>query len=187
MDTQEQRSLLKLARDTISHKLGAVDTKEVEHFPQTYLHEPRGVFVTLHKQGQLRGCIGSIMPVESTLDSIRHNAINAALHDSRFPPVSSDELSEIDIEISILTTPEPLPYTSHQELLELLAVRPGVILRQGNHQATFLPQVWQQLQDPQLFLEHLCLKAGLSKESWQEPTIEISTYTVESFAEKELL
>ncbi len=182
---QERNDLLKLARNTITHALGVVKTKEVQNFQQPYLHQPSGVFITLHKKGNLRGCIGSIMPVESVLDGIRHNAINAAFHDPRFPSVTPEELAEIDIEISILTPPVPMAFSTQEELLALLEPNMGIILQQGYNQATFLPQVWQQLPDPQLFLEHLSQKAGLSKDAWRDPLIEISTYTVISFAEKE--
>ena len=180
---EEQEELLALARNTLIHSLGMSSEKIVPRFDSPIIHQPHGVFVTLHRHGQLRGCIGSIMPVESIVDGVRHNAINAAFHDSRFPRLTPEELADTEIEISILSNPHPLPFGSHEELLGLLKPDMGVILRQGAHQATFLPQVWQQLPDQQSFLEHLSLKAGLSKDGWQDPNIEISTYHVLSFHE----
>ncbi|MEN8140473.1 MAG: AmmeMemoRadiSam system protein B [Thermodesulfobacteriota bacterium] len=184
----EQDDLLQLARETIRHGLRGAETEEDEgddDFPAGHLYQPRGVFVTLHKDKELRGCIGSIMPVESLVDSIRHNASSAAFHDPRFKPVTAEELTEIDIEISVLSPPCPLPFTNHDELLTLLKPHHGVVLQLGHCQATFLPQVWQQLPQPQQFLEQLSVKAGLQKDDWRQANIEISIYTVESFGEEE--
>lgn len=180
----EQQQLLSLARNTITHALGAAKEKIVPHFTNPLLHQPHGVFVTLHAHGQLRGCIGSIMPEESIVDGVRHNAINAAFHDPRFPAVSVAELADIAIEISILSPPQPLAFTTHAELLTILTSDLGVILRLGNRQATFLPQVWEQLPEPEDFLTQLSLKAGLNQDGWRDPNITISTYKVIAFAEE---
>jgi AmmeMemoRadiSam system protein A len=132
----------------------------------------------------LRGCIGSLTAVESISADVQHNAQNAAFHDPRFGPLTSSELDQVDIEVSILTRPARLAYTDGQDLLTKL--RPGidgVIIRKGSASATFLPQVWQQLPDKTDFLAHLCQKAGLSSNAWRSGKLEVKTYQVQYFEE----
>ncbi len=143
-----------------------------------------GTFVTLHINGQLRGCIGTLMPMESVLSGIERNAVQAAFHDPRFPPLSKEELAEIDIEISVLTSPQPLDYEEYDDLLTQLRPRiDGVILRKGMANATFLPQVWDQLPRSEDFLSRLCMKAGLPSDNWRTTRLEVSTYQVQYFTE----
>lgn len=154
------------------------------HEVNPVLNRKGGTFVTLSKNGKLRGCIGHIIAHEPIIESIRHNALNAAFRDPRFPPVSVDELSDIHIEISILTEPELVPYNDVDELKTKL--RPGidgVIIQKENKNATFLPQVWKQLPDHKSFLSHLCIKAGLSPSAWENEKITVFTYQVQSFEE----
>ena len=177
--------LLSEARKTISGRLsgkGEAPSKEKE-LPGVF-DEKRGTFVTLTIQGNLRGCIGHIIPQESLIEGIRENAINAAFQDPRFRPLTPNEWKDVHIEISILTEPKPLAYTDGQDLLNKL--RPGidgVILKKGFHQSTFLPQVWDQLPDKKAFLNHLCLKAGLDGNAWEKGDLEVSTYQVQAFEE----
>ena len=177
--------LLLEARKTIQDRLsGKKDIpKETKDLP-TVFHEKRGTFVTLTTRGNLRGCIGHIIPQESLIDGIRENAINAAFRDPRFSPLTSDEWKNVQVEISILTEPKPLAYNGGKDLLNKL--RPGVdgvIIKKGFHQSTFLPQVWEQLPDKKAFLNHLCLKAGLSGNAWEKGDLEVSTYQVQAFEE----
>ena len=145
-----------------------------------------GIFVTLKKAGALRGCIGNIEPVRSIKDGVAANVVSAAFHDSRFAPLSRKELDRVHISISILTEPKPLVYHDVEELCTNLRKGvDGVILRCGHGSATFLPQVWEQLPDAELFLSHLSIKAGLSKDAWKNENVDISTYQVQSFAEDE--
>jgi AmmeMemoRadiSam system protein A len=183
---EEGRLLLKLARETIERKL--FDRKSGEpnetELPPAF-QERKGTFVTLTAKGQLRGCIGHIIPQETLLDGVQENAMNAAFRDPRFHPLRPDEWKDIRIEVSILTEPKPLSYTDGRDLLSKL--RPGidgVIIRRGYHQATFLPQVWEQLPDARNFLTNLCYKAGLDGEAWQEGDLEVSTYQVQAFEEE---
>ena len=182
------QTLVQLARQTIGERLRqnvemADSTEKELEAPEFQQH--RGTFVTLHKNGQLRGCIGSLTATEPLADSVRHNAINAAFRDPRFPPLSGEELAEVDIEVSILSEPQPLAYEDGNDLISKLRVNvDGVILRKGSYSATFLPQVWQQLPNPKDFLSHLCRKAGLPPDAWQTSKLEISTYQVEYFEEK---
>ena len=115
---------------------------------------------------------------------VRRNALKAAFEDSRFKPLDLEELERVHIEVSVLTPPQPLEYFDTADLLRQL--RPGVdgvILRQGISGATFLPQVWEQLPRPEDLLGQLCLKAGLSEKTWQNESLEIETYQVQSFEE----
>ncbi|MBU2497631.1 MAG: AmmeMemoRadiSam system protein A [Proteobacteria bacterium] len=182
---EEGKSLLTVARKTIENALlnqnGHAQPDE-ELSPR--FSEKRGTFVTLTIDDCLRGCIGHITPRESLLEGIRVNAINAAFRDPRFRPLSKEDFKKIKIEISILTEPKPLQYTDADDLLgKLMPGRDGVIIKKGFCQATFLPQVWDQLPDKRAFLGHLCLKAGLEEEAWSRERLEVSTYQVQAFEE----
>jgi AmmeMemoRadiSam system protein A len=134
--------------------------------------------------GNLRGCIGHIIPQESLIEGIKVNAINAAFRDPRFPSLTKEEWKKVEIEVSILTDPKPLSYSDANDLLKKL--RPGidgVIIKKGYHQATFLPQVWEQLPSKEKFLNHLCFKAGLDRDGWRKGDLEVSTYQVQAFEE----
>lgn len=188
--TQEQgQTLLDQARATLIKKLGGDQSRIPEDLDERLkdqvFDQKLGTFVTLHLHGNLRGCIGSLIGDEPLRDNVQNNAINAALHDPRFPPLSTRELAEVDIEVSVLTSPQPFKYSSPQDLVNRL--RPGVdgvIMKKGMAQSTFLPQVWEQLPKPEAFLNNLCLKAGLPQEAWKQGDVEIMTYQVQSFAEQ---
>ena len=149
-----------------------------------WLQEPGASFVTLHEQGALRGCIGSLEPHRSLLEDVQHNAVQAAFYDPRFPPLRSDELTQVDIEVSVLSRAEPLHVASESEALEqLVPGQDGVILEYGAHKATFLPQVWEQLPDAASFLAQLKHKAGLPAGFWH-PEVRLSRYRVQVYAEE---
>lgn len=140
-------------------------------------------FVTLTANKQLRGCIGTLAAHRSLAEDLLKNAEAAAIRDPRFLPVERTELDRLEIEVSILSEPKPFPYQDGQDLLaRLLPGVHGVILIQRGKRATFLPQVWEQLPDPVQFLSHLCRKAGLGTDCWQQHP-EILVYTVEKFEE----
>ncbi len=182
----ERDYLLNLARRTLethyqNGKTLSVDKSEV---PEK-LKQERGVFVTLEKNGQLRGCIGYILPNSPIYQAVIENALNAALNDNRFTPVTADELDELTIEISILTLPAELEVSNSSDYLKKL--RPevdGVIIKQDSYQSTYLPQVWEDLSSPEEFLSSLCQKAGLSSDCWQEPETKLFIYQAEVFKEK---
>jgi AmmeMemoRadiSam system protein A len=143
-----------------------------------------GTFVTLKEEGQLRGCIGSLVGREPLAEGVRANALNAALRDPRFRPLTAAELDRVCIEVSVLTAPQHLDYDDAEDLLAKL--RPhvdGVTVRRGYSGATFLPQVWDQLPDVRDFLSHLCLKAGLAGDAWRQGDLEVETYQVQYFEE----
>ena len=187
--TEEQgKALLWLARETIGRQLG-MEVHEpgadiAARLLDAALQHKRGTFVTLREHGELRGCIGTLVAMDSIVEGVKRNALHAAFDDSRFRPVEIKEFGAIEVEISILTEPTPLTYASAEELLRILRVGiDGVILRKGVQGATFLPQVWEQLPKPEDFLSHLCRKAGLPGDAWQSGILEVSTYQVQYFEE----
>jgi len=186
--TREQgETLVALARKSIQEKLGILgppDQKVDQALQDEAFKARAGTFVTLTIGKELRGCIGSLEARDSITEGVRHNAVNAAFRDPRFPALKRNELDRIHIEVSVLTDPKPLPYSSAEDLLSKL--RPGVdgvIIRQGFSAATFLPQVWEQLPDKEDFLEHLCMKAGLPRDAWRKGRPEVETYQVQYFDE----
>jgi AmmeMemoRadiSam system protein A len=186
--TDQGQLLVRLARRTIGDKLGEVVAENAigtSQLKDDIFLAHHASFVTLTLDGQLRGCIGSLSAVEPVTENISKNALNAAFHDPRFPPLSIDEFNRIAIDISILSEPVALAYNDADDLERKL--RPGidgVIIRKDLASATFLPQVWEQLPKVQDFLEHLCLKAGLSSKAWRSGDIEVLTYQVQYFEEK---
>jgi len=175
--------LLQIAKTSILTKFDskyAIDRdKLLETYP--FLGEQRATFVTLTYNHQLRGCIGSIIAHRILLEDIMGNAQSAAFGDPRFSPLGIEELNDkLDIEVSVLTPAVILEYSDFDDLLS--KVRPntdGLILKSGAYQGTFLPQVWEQLQTPKEFLEHLSMKAGSNPTIYDShPTI--YRYTVDA-------
>jgi len=185
LSEDEGSYLVKVARNTIDNRLNKVEQPPIDgkDLPEKF-QERLGTFVTITIDGNLRGCIGHIMPRETVIEGIRENAINAAFRDPRFPPLTKEEFDKIEIEISILTAPQELTYSDAEDLLHKLRPgKDGVIITKGYHEATFLPQVWDQLPDKEEFLTHLCMKAGLSHDSWKKEKLQVSTYQVQAFEE----
>lgn len=180
--TAEQKSyLLNLARKSLNAAVQEIPIGDIHDVPEL-LKEQRGCFVTLTSKGDLRGCIGYIEPIKPLYQAIIDNAVNAALSDPRFSPVTKGELAEINMEVSVLTKPEPLLFSDPDDLLKkLIPGVHGVILRMGSHQSTFLPQVWEQLPDKKQFLERLSMKAGIPRDGWK--TANVRVYTAEHFSE----
>ncbi len=183
---QQGESLLRLARETIARRLGIGRGPDREILDDEAMQQRCGCFVTLKLAGQLRGCIGNLEPVGPLGESVMRNAESAAFHDHRFAPLTPEELVRVNLDISILTPAVRLDYRDGADLCRRL--RPnidGVILRADGAQATFLPQVWEQLPNPADFLDHLCLKAGLPKSAWRVSRLEVSVYQVCSFSERQ--
>lgn len=188
MLTDEQgKILIRLARQVIEENLEIEPTNPVsdEELADPVFQEDKPLFVTLNKNGQLRGCIGSLLGTESVAEAIKRHAVNAAFFDQRFSPVTEAEVPKLEINVSLLTEPQPLEYTVGDDLEKKL--RPGidgVILRDPTMgAATFLPQVWEQLPTVSQFLNHLCGKAGLPEDTWHKRHLQIQTYQVQYFKE----
>jgi AmmeMemoRadiSam system protein A len=175
-----KRQLLQLAGDSIKKGLYG------ETFPiqATDYAEPlrvmRATFVTLHVEEKLRGCIGTLEPRRTLVEDVVTNAYGAAFRDTRFPALTWPEYERLDIHISILSLPEPVQFSSEEDLLAQL--RPqvdGLIIEEGVYRGTFLPSVWEQLPEPREFLRHLKYKAGLPPDYWSS-RIRVQRYTTES-------
>ena len=192
--------LCEIARSAIAGRLGAAhprcdaaaevdrpDPGGSEHLwyrnEDSWLDTPGAAFVTLTQQDALRGCIGSLTAYRSLREDVAVNAVNAAVRDPRFRALTADELHDTHIEVSVLSAPEPYPFTDRADALSRL--RPGVdglTLEYGNHRGTFLPQVWDSLSEPDEFLAHLVRKAGLPA-GWWDDNARLSSYTVKAFEE----
>ncbi|MBI5221929.1 MAG: AmmeMemoRadiSam system protein A [Candidatus Magasanikbacteria bacterium] len=190
MTSNSKSFLLKLARRTLERYFASGRAMD-SHFhgndkegTSLELKEKRGTFVTLHKHGELRGCIGHIEPVQEIYKDVIDNTLAAAFEDTRFLPLEADELPEIKIEISVLTQPRELKYSSVDDLLvKLTPLRDGVIIRKGYRGATYLPQVWEDLFNKEEFLSSLCQKAGLPADEWKSGNLQVFTYQAEVFSE----
>ncbi|MCJ7734312.1 MAG: AmmeMemoRadiSam system protein A, partial [Anaerolineales bacterium] len=161
--------LIKTVRQTLETRLNGqqIHPLDMDDIPSV-LKERGATFITLTKRGQLRGCVGSIEAALPFIQDVQERAIGAGFEDPRFPPLTEAELPEIRIEVSLLTKPELLEYQSPDDLVKKL--RPGidgVILKNQYRRATFLPQVWEQLPTPEIFLDRLCLKMGLDPAAWR--------------------
>lgn len=181
----EKQILLRLAREAMESavKGEALPPLDRQSLPSP-LREEGASFVTLTIHGELRGCIGALEAYQPLADDVREHAVAASLRDPRFPPVGESELSRIRLEVSRLTAPTPLEYSSGDDLLKKL--RPhvdGVILKDGFRRATFLPQVWEKIPDPAEFLDHLCQKMGVRPGLWRDAKLVVQTYQVEEFRE----
>lgn len=182
LSPSDHRILLRLARCTIAAELGVESPPETEAQTRA-LALRRGVFVTLTQGGALRGCIGTLESDKILQHSVADCARGAAFRDPRFPPLGKADLEAVCVEISVLTAPEPLAVTSRQDLLDVL--RPGVdglLIEDKQNRSTFLPQVWEQLQEPEEFLSHLLLKAGLAADHWSA-RLRCSRYQCIKFSE----
>ena len=156
--------LAKLAAAAVSARLTGQVVEPIEVPP--ILVEPGASFVTLERQGALRGCVGTLEAVRPLFDDVQRNAVRA-MRDPRLPPVTTDDWPDLDVKVSVLTAPEPLPVAGRDELLAV--VRPGIdglIIAAGERRATFLPAVWAKLPEPERFLDALLAKAGFT--GWPE-------------------
>ena len=184
----ERQLLLKLAHEAIEAAAAGkpLPQTSLETLPEK-LHQPGACFVTLRKDGELRGCTGTLVAQDVLAREVIRTAAQTALRDPRFPAVTPDEVPTLDIEISILTPPQPLDISDPRDLPSM--IRPGidgVTLSKGLHRATFLPQVWDRIPDPVDFLDMLCQKMGLSPKAWLMPGMQVEVYQVEEFSEEDL-
>lgn len=167
------------ARQVIESATSDIDSRQTA--PVETSHESRGgVFVTLRKFKQLRGCMGTLDIGDSLAEAVRYAAISAALHDPRFPPVTAAELPDLALEVSILSPPWPM-----RNLDELELGRHGIIVRYGQQRGLFLPQVATDHHfDKETFLSRCCSeKAGLPPEAWRDPQTEVLLFTAQVYSE----
>lgn len=181
----EQEQLLGIARGAIHIGLQGED---YQHRPAQWppaLRAHRAVFVTLTRRARLRGCIGSIEPSGPLAEAVAESACGAAFRDPRFGQLQRDELPATRIEISVLSPMQPLAVSSREDLLsQLQPAIDGLLLQDGRHRSTFLPKVWEQLPDPEAFLEQLLAKADLPPDHWS-PKLHFHRYQTHTFSEAE--
>ena len=181
----EKRTLLRLARQALETGVRGGTLPRLDESSLTPALRAEGAsFVTLTVHGNLRGCIGALDSYQPLAEDVREHAVAAALEDHRFPTVLESELEDIEIEVSRLTVPVLLKYADAGDLLaKLHPGLDGVILRDGFHRATFLPQVWEKIPDPLEFLANLCYKMGVAPDTWKRKHLEVLIYQVEEFHE----
>lgn len=170
----------RFAQEVIELATRQRDTRQVQ--PPTLESEPHGgVFVTLHKLGRLRGCMGTLDPTLPVAEAVRQAASNAATQDPRFPPVTPDELSHLTIEVSILSAAWPM-----DTLDDLQIGRHGIIVRRGAQRGLFLPQVATEHKlDKETFLARCCTeKAHLPADAWRDPDTEVLLFTAQIFRQE---
>ena len=172
------KELLKLTRLVLESQFNGKEIKVSDEIKKKY-GEKKACFVTLTKNGDLRGCIGSLEAHQALYLDVIDNAINSGFNDYRFEPLEKDELEDVKIEISVLSIPKKLGLGKN--VFEKIDNKTGIILKNENGSATFLPQVWEQIPDKKIFLEELSRKAGLDKDAWEDS--EIWFYRIESVEE----
>lgn len=179
LGSSEKQLLLDVARRAV---IAAVERREsLENTPESMAIEFGGVFVSLHRRGRLRGCIGQIGAHGSLTQTVAHCAKCAALEDPRFSPVRTDELFEIEIELSVLSVPEVISPG------QIEAGKHGLMVSHGYQRGVLLPQVAPQFGWAAMrFLEETCAKAGLDREAWKDPETRVQAFTAEVFSEKDL-
>jgi AmmeMemoRadiSam system protein A len=182
LSDEARRTLIGIARASIRHGLehGKALIPDMEDYDDE-LQVVRACFVTLNRFGMLRGCIGHLEAIMPLVKDVAENAYSAAFRDPRFPPLTRDEYTDLELHISVLTPPEPLAVDSESDLLARM--RPGIdglILEDGYARGTFLPSVWESLPEPSDFLRHLKRKAGLADHHWSD-TLKVYRYETESF------
>ncbi|WP_456409533.1 AmmeMemoRadiSam system protein A [Oceanithermus sp.] len=187
LSNEEKRILLDIATSAIDQALKGVTPRP----PALAGLPPRLVqtgasFVTLTKNGRLRGCIGSVEAYRPLAEDVHYNALAAAFRDPRFPPLTPAEWPETEVEVSVLSPLRPLEYASIDDLIQKLTPEMGLVLEHPRGRATFLPQVWEQLPDPELFLVSLAQKAGLDPSVYADPATRLYYYTVEKFTRRDL-
>jgi AmmeMemoRadiSam system protein A len=182
---EEKQTLLRLARQALEAGVRGESMPLLDDASLTPALRADGAsFVTLTVRGNLRGCIGALEPYQPLVEDVREHAVAAALEDYRFPTVQESELGFIQIELSRLTLPVALEYTSADDLPgKLHPGVDGVILRDGFRRATFLPQVWEKIPAPVEFLANLCQKMGAAPDTWRRKHLEVLVYQVEEFHE----
>jgi len=178
LSDDEKIFLLKLARQTINHFLKNEPLPKPDYFSDR-LKEKAGAFVTLHIDGNLRGCIGYVVAIKPLQDAVSDLAISAAFNDPRFQPLTMPEFDKIDIEISVLTPTERV-----KSIEDIKVGRDGLLIRQPPFEGLLLPQVAIEYNwDTGTFLKETCHKAGLPGDCWQKPQTEIYKFQALIFSE----
>ena len=182
LSIDDQQTCLQVAGESIKHGLqhGSAVKIVSDHYAND-LQQNLASFVTLHKNGALRGCIGALEAYQPLINDIAEHAYSAAFQDPRFPALQQNEYDQLDVKISVLGKPEKMTFENEEDLLQQICPDvDGLILEFGYNRGTFLPSVWEQLPEKKEFLNHLKMKAGLSQQ-WWDIAVKISRYETFSF------
>ena len=182
LNLEQQKKLLLLARKTIAEYLKADNTIGEIDLSDPVFSEKRGVFVTLHIKGNLRGCIGYIVAYAPLQEAVVEMAMSSAFRDPRFMSLNRREYQDIDIEISVLS-----PIEDVKNIEDIVVGRHGLIVSRDGRQGLLLPQVpVEQGWGRDEFLMHTCIKAGLPADAWRNKNTKLQTFSAQVFGEKEL-
>ena len=181
LTNEQKRALLKLARDTILSSVSGKKSPQFNNSDAIFMEE-RGVFVTLHKKGTLRGCIGYIKGYKPLFNTVQEMAQAAAFRDPRFSPVEKDEVDELEIEISVLS-----PLEEIKDIEKIKIGVHGLMLENAIYSGLLLPQVaaeygWDNIR----FLQQTCIKAGIEKDAWKNPETKIKIVSADVFCETDI-
>lgn len=180
-DKEYGKVLIQLVKGAIRERLGL---GEPPHFDYAWLKEKLATFVTLYVGGELLGCIGTIEPHRSLEEDVKANALAAAFSDPRFPSLRKQDLSKLQIEVSLLTPLNPISFQGENDAQsKLRPFEDGVVLECAGYKSTFLPQVWEKLPDAKSFLRNLKKKAGFSEDFWSDD-IKLYRYSVQKWTEQ---
>lgn len=180
---EQGKILLCIARAAISRALHISCAPAAVDENTSWLSQPGATFVTLTQWGELRGCIGSLQACHPLIEDVCSNAVSAALRDPRFLPLTVDELDTVCLEVSLLSQLQPLSFINESDTLaQLQPGIDGIVFEYGPYRSTFLPQVWENLPQPQQFLAKLKSKAGLPESFWADD-VKLSRYTVSKWRE----
>ncbi len=176
---------VKLARETIEGLFR--EKSKQKSYKDNFLKQKRGVFTTLTKDGELKGCIGFPRPLMELGKAIKDSSIKAATEDPRFSPVTEEEIDQVCIELSILTQPEEIVYEKDEQLIEKIEIgEDGLIVSSGFRTGLLLPQVAKDNQwDAEEFLSNTCVKAGLNRDAWRKRNLTIKKFQAQIFLEEE--
>lgn len=177
--------ILKIARQTIEQLIRNNHLLETPTNLPAFMNEKRGVFVTITENQELKGCIGYPEPIKPLINALIDSAVSAATGDPRFPPITTEQLDKIKIEVSILTPPQEIKINKPEEYLQKIKIgEDGLIIEKGFHRGLLLPQVAiEHHLNTQEFLEHTAIKAGLKPNTWQDKTTKIYKFQAQIFNE----
>ena len=183
LNLKQGAMLVKYARASVEYALNADTKPKIPN--SSWLEEKKGIFVTIHKNKELRGCIGFTEPIYTLKEGIKKAALLACFKDSRFPPIKKEELKSIHFEVSVLSDKKLIDHKTPEELLDKITPKTdGLVLEYHGYVGLFLPQVWEQINTKEEFLKELCFKAGIHNPSaWKSPKSNIYRFFVQAFGE----
>ncbi len=183
LSLSQGKALVSYARNCVESTIDII--KPIKNLKGLWLEEKKVIFVTLHKNKHLRGCIGFTEPIYTLKEGVKKAAILASFEDSRFPPVKKEELKGISFEVSVLSDKKLIEHKTPEELLDKITQKTdGLVLEYDGYVGLFLPQVWEQINTKEEFLKELCFKAGLTDPStWKSPHAKIYQFSVQAFDE----